>query len=71
MFFSADYELQLRYLLPTAAAAKENETTDEGEKQDQIVPSIGVDEKTDETVLRNIDNIGEKTPGKIGARFLR
>lgn len=63
MFFSADYELQLRYLLPTAAEAKENETTDEGEKQDQIVPSIGVDEKTDETVLRNINNIGEKTPG--------
>lgn len=65
MFFSSDYELQLRYLLPSSAVLKENESDEEVKTEDQIMPTAGSEEKIDDAVLRNIDNckIAEKTPG--------
>ena len=66
MFFSSDYELQLRYLLPSSAVLKENESDEEVKTEDQIMPTAGSEEKIDDAVLRNIDNckIAEKTPGE-------
>jgi len=62
MFFSSDYELQLRYLLPSATAFK-GETDEETRKEDQSITAQ--EENNDDAVLRNNNNcnITGKPPG--------
>ena len=63
MFFSSDYELQLRYLLPSATALK-GETNEEARKEDQSITAL--EENNDDAVLRNNNNcnITGKPPGR-------
>jgi len=59
MFFSSDYELQLRQLLPATALPEGNET-EEGKTAVDITATENTDGRTDEAVVKNKN---DKLPG--------
>ena len=60
MFFSSDYELQLRQLLPATALPEGNET-EEGKTAVDITATENTDGRTDEAVVKNKN---DKLPGE-------